>query len=392
MKQRSSETPGDELMPFPPSGASEQTLRLGGLDILRGFAAAEVMLFHLTFFSWAPPIGINHAIVSAPRFPELVRFFASGWVGVEIFFVISGFVITNSAQGRNYRGFLRSRIGRLLPGVLLCAPITLFILLAFRLVPPSNAIRLYLNTVLFYPKGPWVSGVYWTLTLEVTFYALVILVLFVKQFHRIEFFAAILGLFSTVYIFGRTAGYLPTLSAHTLAQHGCFFSIGIFIWLIAAKGYTMCRCLLVALFTLAGNLEICFLAHGQLELDQGLIATILWLVSCGVIVGCALFPYSGNWLTIRAGLMTYPLYLIHDEFGSVLLRTSKWIGRYEALVLSVIIVLACSWLLTELEPSVRRLILRMFDVIFSALERALKFSSLRPRSSALCGPVRGKDD
>jgi peptidoglycan/LPS O-acetylase OafA/YrhL len=51
--------------------------------------------------------------------------FHFGWVGVEIFFVISGFVIAFTAEGASSRAFLRSRVLRLVPGPWICATIAL---------------------------------------------------------------------------------------------------------------------------------------------------------------------------------------------------------------------------------------------------------------------------
>ena len=46
-----------------------------------------------------------------------------GWIGVEIFFVISGYVIASSAEGAAPRTFLRRRAQRLLPAAWVCATI-----------------------------------------------------------------------------------------------------------------------------------------------------------------------------------------------------------------------------------------------------------------------------
>ena len=50
-----------------------------------------------------------------PSFPELTPIAWVGWVGVEIFFELSGFVIAYSAEGASAFVFFRSRFFRLMP-------------------------------------------------------------------------------------------------------------------------------------------------------------------------------------------------------------------------------------------------------------------------------------
>ena len=77
--------------------------RLVELDALRGIAAVVVVLYHLTYW--------NDAAGQAP--------FSVFWghYGVELFFIISGFVIFMTlAQARDLRAFAVSRVARLYPG------------------------------------------------------------------------------------------------------------------------------------------------------------------------------------------------------------------------------------------------------------------------------------
>jgi len=68
-----------------------QKNHLVGIDLLRFFAAFSVMAFHMAFWSWAPNISTPRSISGGVfRYPEVSALSASGWVGVEIFFVISG--------------------------------------------------------------------------------------------------------------------------------------------------------------------------------------------------------------------------------------------------------------------------------------------------------------
>ncbi|MBS0250746.1 MAG: acyltransferase family protein, partial [Proteobacteria bacterium] len=69
------------------------------LDAVRFFAALCVMLFHLGFYDWASTNSVvGQMFANSTSFPQAAPYTSFGWVGVEIFFVISGFVIANSAN------------------------------------------------------------------------------------------------------------------------------------------------------------------------------------------------------------------------------------------------------------------------------------------------------
>ena len=81
---------------------------LPGLDLVRFLSAVSVAAFHLTRRNYGDP--------------TLMPF---GWVGVEVFFVISGLVIANSAGGATPSSFAANRFLRLYPGAWCSAAITL---------------------------------------------------------------------------------------------------------------------------------------------------------------------------------------------------------------------------------------------------------------------------
>src|SRR5262249_53112044 len=97
-----------------------------GLDGLRFFSALAVCVFHLAFYIWATDYAeMARIFADPPKFEEITPLAWAGWVGVEIFFVISGFVIAHSANGATPMAFLRSRMLRLFPAAWVCAIITL---------------------------------------------------------------------------------------------------------------------------------------------------------------------------------------------------------------------------------------------------------------------------
>jgi peptidoglycan/LPS O-acetylase OafA/YrhL len=99
--------------------ATKTTRRyLAGLDALRFCAAMMVMMYHLSFWIWAGPDQTQ------VRYPWAAPFTWFGFIGVEVFFTLSGFVIAYSAESATPFSFAASRLGRLVPGSLICASLT----------------------------------------------------------------------------------------------------------------------------------------------------------------------------------------------------------------------------------------------------------------------------
>ncbi|MGX9575808.1 hypothetical protein [Mesorhizobium sp. f-mel] len=106
---------------------------------------------------------------------------------------------------------------------------------------------------MFAPYSPWVDSVYWTLGIEIAFYAVVWTLLWLGRFHVMEVVAIVIGLISTLFWclyypldwseFAETR-WLALLLVH----HGCFFATGVMIWLMRFKAVTPFRLVLCALF------------------------------------------------------------------------------------------------------------------------------------------------
>lgn len=85
-----------------------------GLDLIRLWAAIMVTAFHLGFLLWVD-IPVTDQLIFREAFAGSFPILSNGWVGVEVFFVLSGFVIAFSANGRSPQSFAKSRITRLYP-------------------------------------------------------------------------------------------------------------------------------------------------------------------------------------------------------------------------------------------------------------------------------------
>lgn len=138
--------------------------RLGEIDALRGLAALAVVLFHYTTQYQNLFPSAAQASVSAPW----------GYLGVNLFFIISGFVIFMTLdRTRRPMDFVVSRFSRLFPSHWLAIALTFTVVSLFGL--PGKDVTLpqaLANTVMLhgFAHVPHVDGVYWTLEVELLFY------------------------------------------------------------------------------------------------------------------------------------------------------------------------------------------------------------------------------
>src|SRR5579872_7463820 len=151
-----------------------------GIDLVRFLAAVSVLIFHLGYLNQS---GIEYRAIWPLAW--------QGWVGVEIFFVVSGLVIANSAASTTPLEFLRGRALRLYPAAWCCATLTFIVKGGDELVP-------YLHSMALLPKGPWIDDVYWTLSVEIAFYALVFLLLCFNAFAHISRVASLITTINAV--------------------------------------------------------------------------------------------------------------------------------------------------------------------------------------------------
>lgn len=154
------------------------TTRIESLDFLRGIASLSVCWFHLTAFRYPSPDGPFYQAVRSSG--------AYGWLGVEIFFVISGFVIPYSLSRAGYRpnaypSFILKRLLRLEPPYLVT--IALLILLAFAYAGYSGRpaeiegasiglvrVLLHLGYLNMFFGYEWLNPGFWTLAVEFQYY------------------------------------------------------------------------------------------------------------------------------------------------------------------------------------------------------------------------------
>jgi peptidoglycan/LPS O-acetylase OafA/YrhL len=398
------------------------------LDPLRFGAALSVAVFHLTFWSWswssinAPP-GFERYVAADVQFPSAAPFTWFGWVGVEVFFVISGFVIANSASKSSATEFLFSRALRLYPAVWVCSTLTFIVLLLFASGAASEFILPYIRAMLLLPKGirgQWIDCIYWTLAAEMAFYGLVFCTLLTKKItlrhlaFGLTIYSGVFNAFAMLVLSGAIESNMPywvvlmfrVPGSAWLLCHGCFFALGIWLFISANRKLTTLEQVAVAVTCLSGCAEIFYFASFLLTSipaisDQSaLVPIVVWAAAVFLIAvaanrsrrsaGTACPDAAGYLRTL--GLITYPLYLTHNVVGSAIIRVLVDAGLDASLAVGValgMLVLVCWLICAKIEPAIRRLLGEIFSN-FRLLPKTEPPSSLPspPPGPRLLLPIR----
>jgi peptidoglycan/LPS O-acetylase OafA/YrhL len=205
-----------------PAKASQKHY-LAGLDALRAVAALSVCLYHCTG-------GMLPKLIV----PAAKQAFSFGYLGVDIFFVISGFIIPYSLVGKNHRvtgffAYLKKRVLRITPP----AYVSLLLIIGqwyfidkfinhnshyTGTLSTPQVIHNLLFTIPF-THYAWISTLFWTLAIEFQFY-LFIGLLFNRLFsHRLAWFVGIYGLVAA-------AAVLPATQNVGFVRYSALFALG----------------------------------------------------------------------------------------------------------------------------------------------------------------------
>ncbi|BDZ51553.1 acyltransferase [Frondihabitans sucicola] len=341
--------------------------RYAALDAVRFIAAAAVVAFHYTArttSSWPEPI--------SSIAPGLVRVTKFGYFGVDLFFVVSGFVILMSAWGRPLPAFVASRISRLYPAYWVSVIITAAVLVLFGTVKiTAGQVAVNLTMLQSVVGVPEVDGVYWTLWAEMRFYILIGVFLVVGiTTKRILIFAGVWPVLSLL-AFENNSHLLRII---LVAPYAGLFAGGMLLYLIVRNGSTVIAWLLLAanvlmtVPTAGANAASSIFSTTGLHLSS----TTTWLVTvgCFAIVALVVLTPLKRWrwrvLTI-AGSLTYPLYLLHEEIGYVIIQhlaphTHWWVAALVAAATALVLAALVHYLVERpFMPMLRRVISRELE-------------------------------
>ncbi|MFI9120536.1 acyltransferase family protein [Streptomyces bikiniensis] len=330
--------------------ASGRENRLYALDGLRLVVALMVVFYH--YVALAAPWG--HSTVTI--FPTAHQFARFGWLGVEVFFLISGFVICMSVWGRTLGDFAISRLTRLFPAYWVGVLLTALVVKMWPVVSEIEGWGSVITNLTMLQAGnntQPVDQVYWTLFVELKFYLLMAVVVFFGVTYRTCL--VFCGVWTAA------AALAPVMGSTLLTQfampiYAPFFIAGIAFYLMRRYRPNAVLWTIVGFQLLLSQRYVDY--RMEVSLGKELAAALptwparLIIVAGFAVVGAialgAFDRIRWKWLT-HAGAITYPLYLIHMHIGMTLIHKLR--DRIPAVPLVLLVtvgMMVAAWLIHRL--------------------------------------------
>ena len=324
--------------------------RFHQIDFLRGLACLSVIAFHFLHR------GQQGGWLTELTYAWLQPFATLGHLGVHLFFMISGFVILMSARGSTVRGFIASRVARLYPafwvGVLLTALVAWVSGSEAFAVTPGQVLA-NLTMVPQWVQVEFVDGAYWSLAVELQFYLMVIALLHFGQMRRVEWWAAGWLVIGSVNAVRR----MYPLEFWLDARWASLFVAGMLFYRISRKGWNGQRYLLLLW---AYGLSVWYGWTGAMEARLGqepvLLGQPMQVVLCLTFFHLVFVAIVNGRLKMRAsplvywfGVLTYPVYLLHQNIGYIALMAPApgWqaIDFHLRVLVTLAVIVLVAWLI-----------------------------------------------
>lgn len=287
------------------------------IDLLRLVSAVLVVLFHYTF------IGSALNLAPLPRTDALGEYGRYMYVGVNFFFIISGFVILLSAEDGRPRQFIVSRFIRLYPAYWFCVFLTASAAVLFNQSKFQVNWSQFLVNLTMLQSGfgvPPVDGVYWTLWIELKFYALVLVMIWLRLLRFLPWCCGAVLIMSIIGLSSPLATSVEHFAAGFPHWPG-YFACGCALYLVKSRGFNWgygILLLLSVIFCVRQNQVFAALMASWYQVEFNIWVNVSSTLLFFAILSIVALRKNGLLRDPRfyyLGVLTYPLYLLHEYIG-----------------------------------------------------------------------------
>lgn len=339
--------------------------RINELDVFRGFAVLMVVLYHYT---------TRYNQLYGHTKEDYFLNFNFGNLGVQLFFIISGFVIFKTLERcGSVKEFAYKRAIRLYPiyiiGVVLTYLSVTLYQLEGRTVSLFDAIiNLTLIEGLIPGKIEYVDGAYWSLTVELLFYIIMGFMLFVGLVKKIEI-PLIAWLIFSMFIRYLDVNFdhiiLTALNYYGILTYCNLFIAGIMFYKLKSHNKPIYH----------GTILLCLIPEFLFSgITDGVMVTVFFTLFYALIYGKLSFINSKK-LT-HLGTISYALYIVHQNLGYIIINFLEKNGfTHEIYILiPIIISVVIAYLITFYLDAPLQKILRKKMPAFSRNKTTKKVS------------------
>ena len=353
------------------------------IDGLRFLAILGVLLFHITNYIYQ-----NHNNQELQAFIKnnILPITKYGRFGVELFFIISGFIITLSIENYKIKGslvllktFYLRRLSRIFPPYFIIITCSLiFNLLFLNTLSIENGVNSYLASIFFihnliYPgEFPFLSGAAWSLEIEIQFYFLapILFLLFNDQTNYLKISLNLI--FFLLFFILNNIGY--NVETKSLLNYGHYFIIGNILAFFnlrrnyIGKHYNVSLITIIIIFIFIYILNIKYNNANSLIIVQKLFTLLIIFASLYYILNLNKVKILTNKILTRIGKISYSIYLLNYPiivlFGHSILSITIFKNYYFTLILFIVLFLAVIFFLSY--------------IFYTTVEKPLKLLFLKP--------------
>lgn len=330
-------------------------IRFYEIDLLRFLAALSVVFYHYTYRGFAQG---HYSPLAFPQLGQVTRY---GYLGVELFFIISGYVVLLSAQGKTVRQFFLSRITRLYPAFWVACTLTFVVKKLWGTLPADGLMseRLHASvgqyaynmTMLHsFFQVPDLDGAYWSLAVEISFYFLVSILIGYHLMRHLDWM--LLGWLGFIALPGRFhAG--SAFDVLLFTKYAPYFIAGMVFYLLQQpSGRTRFRYGLLAMAYLL-SLRSCWQHTSETAFFFSADFSP-WITTTTITLFFFIFYLVAfrkvdlsrfTWLA-WLGALTYPLYLLHSDIAFIVFhRLAGSVNKYVLVGTAIAAMLAGAYLI-----------------------------------------------